>query len=386
MKKEIVNIVLTGDENYVMPMGVAMFSIVKNLPKNKTARFFLLVSGWKKNEETEIRKLKNCVIEIIHVEKYFDYFKSMDVKKFKLNYIKSLVPYYRLLIPKILPNDVKDIFYFDADMVADADISQISNYVSKDTLMAAVIELVANVHHEKVLSHVKTWKEFDKFNKNRFDAPYFNAGFFWMNLNMAKKLNIFDDFMDFLKKHPNPPYADQDTLNAVCGQKYSDKMMYLHPKWNVFGDMNFNAVVYSRSGYPHHMIQSAFTFPFVCHFAGPNKPWVNDKCSHFFNIWHNYFNFSPFKRPLPELNLSAINGKKYWINVFGVPLIKVYNTEEEYKSSLFGFLPIKRCYSDKKKFYFFGIPLIKLLYTSTGKFYSGYLFHFLPIINVKKDK
>ena len=60
-----VNIVLTGDNNYVMPMGVAMYSVVKNLNSNSIARFFLLVSGWTEKEEAEIRKVQNCEIIIV---------------------------------------------------------------------------------------------------------------------------------------------------------------------------------------------------------------------------------------------------------------------------------------------------------------------------------
>lgn len=382
MAQDFVNIVLTGDENYVIPMGVAMNSIIKNLSRNKTARFFLLVSGWDKKQEQEIRKLRNCVIEIIHAEKHLHYFNSVDINKFKLSYIKSLTPYYRLLIPKVLPQDVDKVFYFDADMIADADLSELQDYVPDNILIAAVAELVANVGYKRVLAHLKEYREFDKFNTNRFSAPYFNAGFFLMNLKMARELNIFDDFMTFLGNHPNPPYADQDTLNAVCGQKYSDKTLLLHPRWNVFADMPLDVNTYGGFLYPFHMVHEAFQAPYIYHYAGPNKPWINNDCTNFIEVWHRYYRLSPFFESNKD---EYLNIQQYgWINVFGIPVIRTITKAKEYKSFLFGVLPIKRIYADKRKYYFCGIPVVKLFYSDGEKFRSAYLFHFIPIIRKHK--
>ena len=311
-----VNIVLTGDENYVMPMGVAMFSIIRNLSKDYEAHFFLLVSGWSENEEIEIRKVKNCKITVIHVEKYLHYFESVDLDKMKLDYIKNLTPYYRLLMPIVLPEHIDRAFYFDADMVADFDLSTIYNTVGEEKLLSAVIELVANAHKENVLSHLSKWDEFSKFNKDHEKAPYFNAGFFLINLSMARELKIFDDFMDFLNKHPNPPYADQDTLNAICGQKYSDKMVYLDPSWNVFCDMNYDIDTYFKAAYSHYSIRQGFANPRIYHYAGANKPWINRDVLHYWNVWNNYYQLSPFYKK--GQSLSA-----HWMYLCGVPIIKI---------------------------------------------------------------
>lgn len=71
--KQYLNVVLTGDEHYVMPMGVAMFSVVKNLNLQYTARFFLLISGLAEKQEQEIKQINNCEINIIHAEQYLHY-------------------------------------------------------------------------------------------------------------------------------------------------------------------------------------------------------------------------------------------------------------------------------------------------------------------------
>lgn len=378
-ENKYVNIVITGDENYVMPMGVTMFSIVRNLSKDKIARFFLFVSGWSDAQESEIRKLKNCEIIIIHMEKYLHYFSFADTSKFKLEYIHSLAPYYRLLIPKILPSDIDKVFYIDADMIVDADISEIYD-IPSNKLMAAVVELVAN-SHDYILTHLKDWTEFEKFNTNRHDAPYFNAGFFLMNLKLAREINIFQDFMDFLAQHPNPPYCDQDTLNATCGQKYSDKMVYLPPWWNTFCDMNYDATIYSAAYYPRWQVNEAFQNPRILHYAGPNKPWVNSYMPHHLFIWHKYFELSPFADT--KLNLKP---DIEWLSLFFIPIIQINYIVQKLHMRI-KFLGIFELYSrffSRHKIYFFGIPLLKMIWSPQKRFI--YLFHFIPLLQIRKKK
>lgn len=374
-KDNIVNIVLTGDEKYVLPIGVAMFSIVKNLSHNRIANFFLIVSGWGEQEEKEIRKLLNCNITILHVEKYLYYFSNADSKEFKNSYIQSLSPYYRLLIPQILPEYIDKVIYFDADMVTDNDLSIIYDSLTEDKLCAAVAELFANKYYDTTLKHLSEWNEFDKFNSDRFKYPYFNAGFFVLNLKLSRKLNLFNEFLNFLQKHPNPPYADQDTLNAVCGQKYSDKMMYLPLNWNVFTDIIYSSdLFFDTNLFSYWQIQSAFQKPYVYHYAGPNKPWVNKMVRHYYNVWFNYYNLSPYKKDYDLLD--NINSQTIWIKILNIPIIKIKKSipNQTMKAYLLGFIPIFRSYPNLLKIYFLGILILKIIYVEK-LYFKLYLFN-----------
>jgi lipopolysaccharide biosynthesis glycosyltransferase len=380
MKMDTVDIVLTGDEKYVMPMGVAMYSIVRNLAAGRTARFFLLVSGWSEEDEQKIRQLKDCEIVIIPVERHLDYFKGTDPKTFK-NWWTSLACYYRLLIPKILPEDVDKVFYFDGDMIADADLAKIYDEMPGDKLLAAVIDLVANAHSDRNLKHLRGWEEFAKFNEDQRQAPYFNAGFFIMNLKLARKLDIFGDFMNFLAAHPTPPYADQDTLNAVCGQKHSDKMLYLPPQWNVFAYTNYNADFYMMAGYTHHEIRNAFENPLVIHYGGESKPWLTHHDLHHRNIWQGYYELSPF-------SLKARGGGRKsdeyisWMSLFFIPIFKMKSDHIAMrKGYLFGFIPLFRKFANKINVYALGLPMFKIEWQ--GGRIRAYLFGCIPIFQLR---
>lgn len=376
MRDNYVNIVLTGDTNYVTQIGVTMYSIVHNLPSNRTAHFFIFSYGWGEKHKREIQKLQNCKITIIDISYYLFYFQSVDLTTFKLDYIKSLSPYYRLLIPKILPETVEKAFYVDADIVVDEDLTLIYDEMPENKLMSAVIELVANANISTTLSHLSAWKEFSKFNQNPKQAPYFNAGFFLMNIKLARQLNVFEDCIKFLEKHPNPPYCDQDILNAICGQKYSDKMKYLEPKWNVFCDMNYNINNYVKVAYNHSDIKYAFEYPCIYHYAGKNKPWINDNVKNYYDVWFNYYEMSPFSTVIGDKTTKTT----FWVYLLSIPLIKVHisNSNLSKKYYLFGFFPLYKNRLDGISIYLLGIPFIKI----RNNPYKVKLFGSIPLITL----
>jgi lipopolysaccharide biosynthesis glycosyltransferase len=377
---DTVDIVLTGDEKYVTPMGVAMYSIVRNLAAGRTARFFLLVSGWSEEDERKIRQLQDCEIVILPVERHLHHFNGADQKTFKNQWI-SLACYYRLLIPEILPEDVDKVFYFDGDMIADADLAKIYDEMPDDKLLAAVIELEATAHSDSILKHLRGWEEFAKFNEDRRQAPYFNAGFFIMNLKLARKLDIFGDFMKFLAAHPNPPIADQDTLNAVCGQKHSDKMLYLPPEWDIFADMDHNAASYMAAPYSYHKIRNAFENPLVIHYSGANKPWTNDAVLHHWNVWQVYYTLSPFSLKARESGRKS-DEHISWVSLFFIPIFKIKSGNRAMrKGYLFGFIPLFRKVAKTIKFYALGVPILKITWGEGGT--RAWLFGFIPIFHIK---
>lgn len=88
---------------------------------------------------------------------------------------------------------------------------------------------------------------------------------------------------DFLNIFTNPPYADQDILNAVIGQKYSNLINYLEPSYNVFCDIDYEQP-FNDAFYSEKIIKASFKNPKVCHYAGANKPLINTKVNNYYDI------------------------------------------------------------------------------------------------------
>lgn len=335
INNEKINFVLTGDENYVVPLSVVMTSILKNLPAKRMARFFLFTTNFSAQalkQISEVKKIRDCEIVNIPMNKYLKYFKQIDVSKFRLSYV-SLVCYYRLLMLKILPRDVEKCFYVDGDMIVDTDLSVIYDRMSDTQIAAVVVEAFAMNSRKEILSHCYKMAAFEKFQRKPLKYPYFNAGFLLLNINIARKEHLFDKAMQFLKDNPNPPLADQDTLNAIIGQQYTDRIWYLPPEYNVFCDLGINDVSWKKDAYYSVKdIISAIAKPKIYHYAGGHKPWLDYENNHN-SVWWKYCKMSPWKHiSKPE---KQVYSKIYKIYLFGCMHILTYINENKQTRQIF---------------------------------------------------
>ena len=325
MEKKYINFVLTGDKNYIIPITVAITSILVNMDKSRICRFFLFTTDFNESDINIIQKLKKKYnFELINIDmnNYKDFFDKMDISTFKNKYI-SLATYYRLLMFKILPEDVDKCFYIDGDMIVYTDLSNIYDNLTEDKLAAVVVEPLAMQHRKSILSHCYEIEDFKNFQKDALKYPYFNAGFFLVNIKLAKELNIFEKMFDFLNRHPNPPYADQDILNAIIGQKYSNLINYLEPLYNIFCDIDYEQP-FNDALYNEEIIKKSFKNPKVYHYAGANKPWINTKVANYYDIWWKYLKLSPYrkmKNPKKNKIIGVIENDRY--KIYKILFIKI---------------------------------------------------------------
>lgn len=296
-----INIVLTADRKYIAIILVVMTSVVLNM-RGGTARFFIFSQDFGKIEQNLLNQFAaryGCVVVNVPMENHLHYFQNADLSTSPLQYL-SLACYFRLLMFKILPNDVEKCFYIDGDMIVGTDLSQLYHDMPDDRLAAVCPEVSAMQCRHTVLGHCMEYPEFSLFQSDPYYAPYFNSGFFLLNVRMARDMNLFDRAIEFLARHPNPPYPDQDTLNAILGQMHRDKIMFLPPEWNVFCDMPFDWN-FDDAWHPLELIRASFAHPLIYHYAGPNKPWRNRKCRNYYDVWWQYCMKSPCRgMPRPQ--------------------------------------------------------------------------------------
>lgn len=356
MKNNYINFVLTGDNNYVAPLGVCITSILLNLADDKFARFYLFVEDFTDDDiksMEEVKKVRPCEIIFVNMKDYAHLFSAIDTKKFVLKYV-NLVVYYRLLMLDILPDDVEKCFYIDGDMIIDSDLSNLYDNFNDRNIIGAVVEVLAMQNRNNILKHFMEWEELSNFHNDPLKFPYFNAGFFLLNVKKAKELNLFKQAFDFLEKHPNPPYADQDTLNYIIGQKSPQLVEHFPPSYNVFCDMHHDIELYYDAFYDMKDIQDAFSCPKIYHYGGPNKPWINRNVKFFYSIWWRYCHLSPWYNMLqPAENNEYTNGNQTNFN----NSIQFNKKKLVYK--LFNIIPIfkKLVKYSEKKYYFLGIRI-----------------------------
>lgn len=348
---EDINIVLTGDKNYVKPFSVCITSILENIDPKRHVRLFLFTTNMDHEDLYNFyvyEKKYNCHIINISMEKYTYLFNNIDVSKFKLCHV-NIVCYFRLLMFKILPDDVEKCFYIDGDMIVETDLSLIYDKMESNKIAAVVVEDFAMNSRFEILSHCYKMKEFYNFQSDPFKYPYFNAGFLLININFAKKENIFSKCIEFINNNPTAPFADQDTLNAVIGQNYTNNIIYLNPEYNVFCDPGINKVVWKECYYNVEILKNAILHPKVYHYAGGNKPWLGSGQNHH-SIWVKYLDKSLYYKQ--KKTLYYLKKRIYLLD--SIPFISVYerntNNIKYKKYYLFEKIPLlKKIYSYERK-------------------------------------
>lgn len=193
----------------------------------------------------KLRKFEkyNINVELIFVDNIF------DLDHLPLHGHIDISTYYRLLIGKYIPRDVKKIIYLDADVIINGSIDELYFLDLKGKAIGAVNHNISENN-----TPIKLISRFKDLNLDK--KLYFNAGVLlidyqlWLSADVLKKAQIL------LKKYSTQlEWWDQDILNII----FVDSIIFISPKWN----------------YIHYCMNDIelLESPVIYHFAGPSKPW-----------------------------------------------------------------------------------------------------------------
>lgn len=257
-------VVFACDNNYKIPLGVAMSSLLSNALKDTFYELYLLytddLSSDLKDMLLKLQKMNsNFTLEMVKVEK--------ELLKDATSHIAHITnaTFYRLFISELLPQYDK-IIYLDCDILVLGDLKELFDYDIQSYFLAGVID----------------WdcQEELKLNKKRQEEIgidldiYVNAGILLMNLKLIREKQMIDIFKQ--KMRIKYSFADQDILN-IC---FHNKILRLPFKYNL------KARYYKT---PELLEKCPFFFkdriaescknPLIVHFVGSKvKPWYNFRC------------------------------------------------------------------------------------------------------------
>lgn len=262
-------------------------------------------------------KSKNIVVHILHtdletedtniIKQIFDKYNFVIFKFYQIerSIFKefpivaehlTIETLYRLMLADLLSKDIKKVIYIDSDIVVKEDILDVWEIDLKNFPLAAVSNLEGIMYQKLGL-------------KSKLD--YFNAGFILINLELWRKENYFQSFIDYTKNNKeNIIFGDQDVLNGFLNGNW----MHLHPKWNVQ-----NSLYYMKENfcefYSQEIYEEICANPYVIHFSGKLKPW------HLFNNQNNYKEFLKVLMTIPywrdEPFFEELTDKEAKIYIFG---------------------------------------------------------------------
>ncbi len=250
-RRDVINVAVTIDRNYVQPLGVMLHSLLSNT--NCQIQIYLLHSDL---EQMHIERLDALIAQHDHAKINYHQIHSKKIDSFLVNGHLTTAMYYIFLLPNILPTSVDKVLYLDPDVVVLSDIEKLWTIKIENNFLAAV-PILATPRKKILKAH----------------DDYFNTGVVLINLNewrthniMKKSLNAVVKLADYIK------FPDQDVLNVIAKGRWKKLPLC----WNKRPDFYLNQ---GNSIYSSDETETAKKEIGIIHFTGPVKPW-HYACSH----------------------------------------------------------------------------------------------------------
>ncbi len=195
-----INILVTLDSNYVEPLTVMLFSMLRSNPFEKF-NIYVAHSSLNEADFSKIRAVADptkCNIIPLHIDERL-LCKAPVLKRI------TKETYYRLIAADYLPREVKRILYIDPDTVVINSLRSLyDTNLGENLIMGA--------------THVGWFLEAvcrKRLNMERH-SKYVNAGVLLMNIGEIRKTVRTEDIFEYIYNNANKLYlADQDVINAL---------------------------------------------------------------------------------------------------------------------------------------------------------------------------
>jgi lipopolysaccharide biosynthesis glycosyltransferase len=261
-------IVLACDDAYGMPLATTLRSLVQANPDAWPIECHVLSDGI--TEQTKRKVVASlpegsAVIRWVAVE-------LSDFARFSTAPHISKITYARLLIAEILPSHISRVLYLDTDLLALVDLRALCNTELEDAPIGAVVDSFLDPATKEDRPGYETVPRVDN---------YFNAGVLLIDLDRWRERRIAEKALEYLSRHPESPYSDQDALNVACNGQWRK----LDARWNFQGHVHTRVEELA----PGHR-------PFIVHFATRWKPWMVEALSCNASLYDSFRSRTRFAR------------------------------------------------------------------------------------------
>ena len=294
------NIVITVDDNYIRPALIMLESLFEHNPAS--VHVWLLHSNVcddnlcrltshveaRGGQFTDIR-VAGGLFEGAPVNKYFT--KEM---------------YYRLLIPRLLPEEEERALYLDPDIIIRGDLRRLYDMDFQGKMMAAIPDYLGDSYYPERKKNLGLGEEY----------RYINSGVILFNNPLMRAEFDLDDMFGFLAREGGAyEFPDQDLINVY----FKDRILYAPREFNFTTEYvsvgDFLRYVFS----PRYRRSEQVT---VAHYMGKCKPWKPSYYYKYYGLYQSYL--KPYLTPeekrqfrlRPWLVLKAVTAA-VWRVLFG---------------------------------------------------------------------
>lgn len=272
------NILLSTDNNYVMPTGVLMHSI--GMHNGEGIKYYVLINSlFSEDNKQKLQKVAdkyNSVISFFVIND--EVTKDLPFGRADMPKHVSIATYYRLFIEKVLPTDIHKILYLDGDMIVRKSLKSLWQ-IDIDGYALGVVHDMDEKNNISRLPFLK-------------DAGYFNAGMLLINLDYWREHNCYKDYIRFVHEHGDIIVMhDQDVLNCVL----MNKVKWVPITYNFQNGFILSPQNRRDGGMYQEEIDSCKYDPAIIHYTVHHKPW-HISCFHpYRQLWRNYLDRTEWK-------------------------------------------------------------------------------------------
>ncbi|MCG8532073.1 MAG: glycosyltransferase family 8 protein [Desulfovibrionales bacterium] len=288
---DVLPIVFACDNNYAMPFGVALESLLASKRDDSHYAVYCLVPDDFSNEnrqkiEATCEKYPNSTLQYCNVGKEFSN-TTMQIEHI------SHVTYYRLLLPELLPqHDV--CLYLDVDIIVCDDLTPMFEIDLADNYLGGV-------------KHPLYAQETMFQDYSIPPESYVNAGVLLMNLKKMRQDNLQKAFLGLVPKKFKT--QDQDILNITC----RERITYLDLRYNMMVPLfDLKKSIKAKFMYGTSYYTAAYN-PVIIHYSNKEKPW-DFRNIVYNNLWDMTYKRTAFYDPERLRNRKNVHYKERYIN------------------------------------------------------------------------
>lgn len=208
-------VALAADNDFAAPLGIALYSMIKNAAVQDMLDIVVLDCGIKEDNRQKIRSFfAGTRHQVSFIPCNLDMVKDIPLRD---NWSAAI--FARLLLPQLLP-DTERVLYLDSDILVLGSLAELFSLDMQDALIAGVRDWALWASFKfpsEKLDSVYINEDFVKMFKQ---IDYLNSGVLLMNLDLARKEGLTEKCLQFIKQYESKLiFFDQDAINFVCGEK-----------------------------------------------------------------------------------------------------------------------------------------------------------------------
>ena len=269
MKKTIVPVFFTVDENYAPYLSTAIISLTEHTSDDYKYEINVVHQNLTPYSKAVISRLakdkKNVKIILRKMQRSIEGISDRQSTRLKGDRFVASI-YYRIFLPEMFPK-YKRAIYLDSDLIVLEDVAKLYETDLEDKPLAACLDM-------------STFGNplFARYFRDAIGIDidqYFNSGVLLMNFEQFRKEEFCEHFLYLLNFYDFDTVApDQDYLNAML----KDRVKYLDMKWNTMPT--------AESDEKH---------PYIVHYNLFFKPW-HYSGTKYENYFWRYAKKSPYYR------------------------------------------------------------------------------------------